>query len=259
MKTYCAFAIVLFLSSACVEKENISLPLLEASNQEWATFEGKIFSDQGEIMEVELSLKESSPGVPSRYRFNGIVATEEYTSGGQCEGEYEVTSLGNGLFGIRLLQVKTGRPFSNDAFLKRNIPRLRKVPAKPYDYRSSDLYFVTKGDGRLALANEDFNRLSKDDRYTVFKRSPLFTVEGYVTIEPDSSLEFFERNTFEDWHVSRLGIYDSLRQNYVKLASEPWEGIYVRALAYSVSDTADTSGQRANLVVKTLIAMGDSP
>jgi hypothetical protein len=153
--------------------------------------------------------------------------------------------------------VKTGQPFSGDAFFKRNIPRLRKVPAKPYDYHSTDFYFVTNGDGRLSLTDEDYNRISEDDRYTVFKRSPLFTVEGYITLEPDSSLEFFERNTFEDWHVSPLGEYEALRENYVKLAREPWEGIYVRALAYSVSDTTDNPGQHANLVVKALVAMGD--
>ena len=73
-----------------------------------------------------------------------------------------------------------------------------------------------------------------------------------------SSLEFFERNTFEDWHVAQLGLYEDVRKNYTGLAKEPWEGIYVRALAYSVSDTTDSPEHQGNLVVKRLIAMGDS-
>ena len=76
----------------------------------------------------------------------------------------------------------------------------------------------------------------------------------YVT----SSLEFFERNTFEDWRVAHLGVYEDVRKNYTGLAKEPWEGIYVRALAYSVSDTASTPERRGNLVVKRLIAMGEN-
>jgi hypothetical protein len=258
MKTHGAFVILILLFPACSEKKDKALPLLEVSAQDWAIFEGNIVSDQGEIIEVELSLKESSPGLPSFYRFNGIVVTDHYTAGGTSDGEYEVTQLGNGLFGIRLLNVKTGQPFSANAFFKRNIPRLRTLPVKPYDYRTSDFYFITNGDGRLILADDDFNRISTDDRYTVFKRSSLFTVEGYVTLEPDSSLEFFERNTFEDWHVAHLGLYSDVRKNYTDLAKEPWEGIYVRALAYSVSDTTDGREHHGNLVVKKLIAMGDS-
>lgn len=258
MKMLCVFTAIFFLAFGCAEKKSASLPLLEGSDQHWATFEGKIISDQGEIIEVELSLRESSPGLASRYQFNGIVVTDQYTSGGTNEGEYTVTPLENGLFGIRLLDVQTGRPFSSEVFFKRNIHRLRNVPARPYDYHSTDFHFITSGDGRLTLTDKNFNPISHDDRYTVFKRSPLFTVEGYVTLEPDSSLEFFERNTFEDWHVSRLGLHDDVRKNYTSLAREPWEGIYVRALAYSISDTTDSPRQHGQLVVKTLIAMGDN-
>lgn len=243
----------LFLSG-CQTRHNEFLPLVDSPNNEWTTFEGKILSPQDEVIDVELSLKESSPGVPSFYRLNGIVITDQFGTIVQSQGQYQAMSLGDGSFAIRLLGAKTGYPVSSDAFFKRNIDRLRLAPSKPNEYHAADFCFVTTGDGRLALADEDFNRQSDDDRYTLFRRSGLFTVEGYLSLESDSSLSFFERNTFENWHVARLGMFAALQQKYVALATEPWEGIYIRALAYSVSDSA-VSAPRGALVVKKVVAM----
>lgn len=53
-------------------------------------------------------------------------------------------------------------------------------------------------------------------------------------------------------------MFDSVKEKYSYLAREPWEGIYVRALAYSVTDTASSEDQNnRHLVLKSLIAFGD--
>ncbi|MEJ1237252.1 hypothetical protein WBG78_03925 [Chryseolinea sp. T2] len=256
MKNYHALTILLLLSISCSEKrEASSLVLLETKDQPWTTFEGNMRSPEGEIMEVELSLQEASPGVNSHYRLKSMIVTDKYAWNTGSEGEYEVTPLGDNLFGITLLEAKTGRRISSNAFFKRNIDRMRNVPSVAPPMSTEDFYFITKGDGRLTLADDDFYRIAADDQFTLHKRSDLFTVEGYVTVEPDCKMEFFERNTFEKWHVSKLGLYNAIEENYVGLASEPWEGIYIRALAYSVPDSTDESGESHNLVMKKVIAM----
>lgn len=257
MKTYLALSLFCFCSFSCANRASESLPLADSPGQQWTIFEGKIISDEGENIEVELSLRESSPGLPSQYLINGLVVTDTYTGGWQSGGQYEVERLEDNLFGITLLGVKTGHPVSSDRFFTRNIDRMRNLPLKSNNYTSADFYFITNGDGQLTLTDGNFKPVANDNRYTIVRRSNLFTVEGYVTVEPDSSLEFFERNTFEKWHVADLGMYDLVKDTYADLAKEPWEGIYIRALAYSVADTADDSGMRNNLVMKKLITMGD--
>jgi len=249
---------ILLLTFGCAQKQETSLPLIDPPGQQWATFEGNIIAEDGDTIEVELALKESSPGITSAYRLNGIVVTQHYTSGWQSGGQYEVVALDSGHFGIHILGSKSGHVASSGAFFTRNIDRMRKVPSKPNDYALSDFYFVTSGDGQLAQSDEDFNLPENGEFQVIHKRSRLFTIEGYVTVEPDSSMKFFERNTFENWQVAHLGMYEAVKEQYKNLAREPWEGIYVRALAYSVSDSTDEVSQRGALVVKKLIVMGDN-
>ncbi|MGC3944620.1 MAG: hypothetical protein QM762_08885 [Chryseolinea sp.] len=257
MKNYSALVMLALASMGCAEKHETSLALLDSKNQQWTTFEGKMLSPDGDVMEVELSLQEASPGVPSSYRLKSMMITNTHSWVDGSEGKYEVTPLGHSQFGITLLEATTAHHIQTGAFFKRNIDRMRKVPSAPPPLNTTDFYFITKGDGLLASTNDDFNRISGDERYTLHQRSELFTVEGYVTIDPDCTMEFFERNTYENWNVAQLGLYTAIEEKYVGLSTEPWEGIYVRALAYSVTDSMDTTGLRSNLVVKKLIAMGD--
>jgi len=258
MKTFCFLLAALLSSFGCSEKRDATLPLVESRGQEWAIFEGKVRLPDGEVLDVELSLKEGSPGVESAYKLNGLLVSNQRTSIVQGKGLYEASQLNNGMFGIRLMGAATGHLVSSGAFLTSNIDRLRKAPFMSNDYESLDFYFATSGDGRLAATDENYNRIATDDSFTLFRRSDLFTIEGYITLGPDCSLEFFERNTFKNWQVARLGVYRDLENNYVDLATETWEGIYTRAVAYSVSDASDSSRQRTNLVVKKLIVMGES-
>jgi hypothetical protein len=82
-----------------------------------------------------------------------------------------------------------------------------------------------------------------------------FFVEGYVTCT-DSVTEFFERNTRKNWKVASLGDIDSLKIKYIELATEESEGIYLKALAYSISDT--TSESDKSLVIKRVLRVEKS-
>jgi hypothetical protein len=68
-----------------------------------------------------------------------------------------------------------------------------------------------------------------------------------ITFE-DSVTEFFERNTMKNWKVSPQGEIDSVRIKYIELATDQHEGIYLKALAYSVADT--TTESKKALVIK---------
>lgn len=111
------------------------------------------------------------------------------------------------------------------------------------------------GNDQLVLTDSDFDPLVTDARYTLYKRSELFTAEGYVTIETDSLTTFFERNTSGNWHVAHLGVYDQVKDKYQQLATTSLEGIYLRALIYSVNDTNASGEPTKKLVVKRIVEM----
>jgi hypothetical protein len=109
----------------------------------------------------------------------------------------------------------------------------------------------------MNYCDNNFTPLTTDRRYTLHKRSRLFTVEGYFTLEPDT-VKFFERNTREDWSVTDLGEYHELIASYKDLAKGKYEGIYLKALAYSVLDTTSITGKNA-LVIKQIKSIGKDP
>lgn len=256
-----SIAVISMLLLACSQKEaHESFPILQVSDSEWATYEGTIITSQGELFDVELSLKEASVGVESYYRLDAILRDEEFVSIIQTEGKYIVTpGLPNHSFGIHLRATQTGRKISGTTYFTRNIPKVRDKITKPNSVESVDLHFSTTGNNQLVLTDDNFTPVASDARYTIYKRSRLFTVEGYVTIQPNDSSEFFERNTLENWNIVPLGEYNRVKRDYSKIATEPNEGIYLRALAYAISDTSSISGQRDDrLVLKQVIKIGAS-
>lgn len=80
------------------------------------------------------------------------------------------------------------------------------------------------------------------------------TVEGYFTVYKDTS-EYYERNTQTKWPVARLAYYDEAVKKYRMLAKEKYEGIYLKALSYSVRHR-DAFGKEVDaLVFKKLLLM----
>ncbi len=91
----------------------------------------------------------------------------------------------------------------------------------------------------------------------MYLRSNLFTAEGYVTVDSLTS-EFFERNTGEKWKLAKLVEYDSIKTTYQKLATEKNEGIYLKALAYSIEDPDSVNTSHKSIVIKRILRMEKS-
>lgn len=104
------------------------------------------------------------------------------------------------------------------------------------------------------MLDENSNLISNDDRYTLKKRSLLFTVEGFVTFEPKVT-DFFEMHTRDTWTVSKAGSYGEVQKKYNELATERHEGIYTKAVAFYVDDIDSTGATVKNLVIKKIISM----
>ena len=117
-----------------------------------------------------------------------------------------------------------------------------------------DLFFKSDGSNKLVLVDEDFNPITDDSRYTLYKRGRLFTAEGYITFEKNRT-DFIEKNTAEKWNVASLGVYADAQKSYDSIATENFEGVYLKAVAYSVpSDTSDED----LLVIRGIIEMRKS-
>jgi len=106
----------------------------------------------------------------------------------------------------------------------------------------------------LVLLDGNSSPVSEDDRYTLKKRSILFTIEGFVTVSPSAS-DFFEFNTRENWIVARSGCYDEVASKYLEFVREKNEGIYLKAIAFYVEDVDSTGAEVKNLVIKRVITM----
>jgi hypothetical protein len=247
MKKTISILILAFLI-ACQpkHKEHQKLfPVIDVSNDdEWTTYEGRWQAQNG-VIHLELSLKTGAVGYQSPYRLYENFVERKRASGTVSENVYSTYSgMPNNGFGICLHDL---RPFQFGVFLR---------------YRKSadlheEMFFITRGNDELIPCDDQFKPLTTDKRFTLHKRSKLFTVEGYLTVEGDSAI-FYERNTMEHWNVAKLGEFDSLVNAYRTLAKEKFEGIYLKGLAYSVVDTAVAKNRDA-LVLKRIEDIGNDP
>ncbi len=250
---------VLVIACACSSKpvKREPFPFTEVTEKEWVVYEGIIVSDDGYEMDVELSLKENAVGVDSDYRLYAVSHSDSMWIGiSQGRGKFSmVYGLPDNAMGVELKGSETGRPVTSTMFVPVSLAKHHNREVKHSVIVSQDFYFRTHGGDELILTDDDFDPLSKDGRYTLHKRSDLFTAEGYLTVEEDGDMEFFERNTFEKWNVARLGRSTEIDTTYKKLATIPFEGIYLKALAYSVADTSAIGEPIRKLVVKRVLEM----
>jgi hypothetical protein len=141
-----------------------------------------------------------------------------------------------------------GKSYSSAMMTKKSGPPKAPEPI------AININLMSEGGSKLVLVDDDFDRIADDGRYTLYRRSRLFTVEGYITFE-DSRTDYYEQNAAERWTVAPLGVYTDVQKIYDSLATEEFEGVYLRALAYSVeSDTTD----KELLVIKSIIEMRKS-
>lgn len=225
------------------EKEKqVLFPILNISDDEWATYEGRWLT-KGGIIHFELSLKTGPVGMDSYYELQESFISDSVAHGTTSQGRYS-TFYGSNNKEVGICLHDLG-DYDYSVVL-----RYKKSPGMP-----EEMFFLTRGGSELLPSDDSFKPLTTDRRYTLHKRSRQFTVERYLTVENDS-VSFFERNTLEHWRVTDLGEYDQLKELYNRLAREKYEGIYVKALAYAVSDTI--AGEQA-LVIKRLASVGNDP
>jgi hypothetical protein len=239
--------LLLLVLFACSSKEKNEPPTSPKPVDEKAkriVYEGVIKSKYGEGP-IELSLAEIETSLTSSFELKGDIKKDLIF--GMAAGEYSTLqgAAGNEV----ILQL-------NGTFSFMSRARNAKKGAVSFgpEVNEIELFFITEGGNKLILVDEDFDRIAEDNRYTLYKRSVQFTAEGYITFE-EGRTEFFEQNTNERWNVAPLGVYDQVQQLYDSMATQEFEGIYLKALAYSVqSDSSD----HELFVVKRIIQMKKS-
>lgn len=241
---------VLTILTACApqKKEKYEpFPLITIADEEWATYEGKWLTKDG-ILRLELSIQQtSSVGVDSYYILLEAFESDSSANGTKSQGKCSIYyGLTDDEIGIRLRDLAL---YSKGVYFR--------VSESKYLNLSEEMFFVTRGSNELIPCDENFKPITTDRRYTLHKRLNHFTIEGYITFYQDS-VEFFERNTREYWKVADLGEFGELKSTYKQLTNENNEGMYLKALAFSVSDTTSRKGNRA-LVVKRIQAVGKGP
>lgn len=233
---------------ACTPKENSitqDFSTKSISNEEWATYEGKWIAEKG-IISLELALQKNPPGVNSYYKLHESLVEAKRASGTYSRGTFSIYhGLPNDEFGIRLHDLSpntTGVHF--------------RVKQSRFLNLAEEMFFITRGNNELIPCDENFNPITTDRKHTLHKRIDYITVEGYITFDRDSA-HYYERNTSEYWKVAELGEYDSLEVKYKQMTTENYEGLYLKALAYSISDSTALNGKA--LVIKRIKALGNDP
>ena len=56
----------------------------------------------------------------------------------------------------------------------------------------------------------------------------------------------------------KIGWYDSIKTTYQKLATEKNEGIYLKALAYSIEEPDSVNTSHKSIVIKSILRMEKS-
>jgi len=203
---------------------------------------------------------QAAVGVDSYFELHKTLITKAVAYGPASRGKYSVSyGLPNHEQGITIidppirlkgvLTIDNTTKSGSELFKKqmKEFEEMQELLATP------EIYFKTDGNEKLIQTNRSFD--AKGSKFVLYKRSSLFTVEGYITCE-DSVTEFFERNTMKKWKVASLCAIDSVKIKYIELATEPSEGIYLKALAYSIADA--TSESNGLLVIKRLLRMEKS-
>jgi hypothetical protein len=237
---------VLVASCSRQEKNDDKISLLHAPTQsEWTVYEGKWKTNEG-ILRIELTLQAGAPGVDARFELIEEMGSTNSFSGAISRGNYTI------FFGQQnnetVIRLNNLRP-------NNQTPYFRQSKSWLFD-TNEEMYFVSRGSNELLPCDRDFRVYSTEKAFALHKRSDPFTVEGYITFS--DSVDFFERNTGEHWKVSDLGEYDTLQIMYDQMAKEKFEGVYLKALAYTVSDSVSI-GENRSLVIKRILTMGRDP
>ena len=231
--------------AGCSQPEPLSEPypnyLIE--EEDWIVYEGTLPSSYGPDVQVELHLYPGAPGLDARYRLRESypdTVSARYNGGMTSTGRYMMLSAPEG----KIIHI-TDRLFISAISTKGPFP----MP----ELAEEELYLKTDGEHRLIFLDENMQEKSRS--YVLFRRvSPLFTVEGYFSVYDDTT-DFYERNTQKEWSVAPLAEYDEAVKKYNYLAKEKFEGVYLKALAYTVNHVTQDGQEIDALVFKTILEM----
>jgi hypothetical protein len=226
------------------KKSNIEFSIKSIPEKNWETYEGKWLTQDG-IIRLELFLSTSSNNIDSYYKLHESFESEKSASSTTSKGKFTFYPLTNKEFGIRL---------HNLGMYSKGI-HFRVKESKYMDI-SEEMFFITRGVNELIPTDENFKPITLDKKYTLHKRLDYLTVEGYITFDNDTA-QYYERNTMQYWKIAELGEFDDLKSTYKKMTKEKYEGLYLKALAYSVTD--NSSPTEKSLVIKRVKAIGNDP
>jgi hypothetical protein len=240
--------LVIVLAAAvfsCSRPQPVSEPypnyLIEEEN--WIVYEGTLPASYGTDVHVELSLFPGSPGLDSRYQMSEYPDTvwpKEYERWIKSAGRYIMLYSPKG----PIIHI-TDRNFITAISMRGEL----QIP----EYGKENLYLKSEGEHELVFVDE--NLKEKNREYVLIRRSsPLFTIEGYFSVYNDTT-DFYERNTQKEWSVAHLGAYDEAVKKHNYLAKEKFEGVYLKALAYTVRHLARDGKEIHALVFKKILHM----
>lgn len=219
------------------------MPFLILSNErdDWVHYEGQWLTEEG-VVQLELSLKEGVAGVESEYRLHERFSNPKIAGGTSTRATYSSFSNGNPGKGVRIVL------HDLSAYSLKSYFRYQKGEGFP-----EEMFFISYGQDVLIPCDDKFVPLTTDVRYALHRRSEPVTVEGYITFE-DDSVDFFERNTFKHYKLANLGEFQIVQAGYKKWAKEKHEGVYVKAVAYTVTDS--THYDLKAIVMKRILLFG---
>lgn len=234
---------LLIFLAACSQNQKSAMPFLILSNEkdDWVHYEGQWLTEEG-VVQLELSLKEGVAGVESEYRLHERFSNPNIAGGTSTRATYSSFSNGNPGKGVRIIL------HDLSAYSLKSYFRYRKAEGFP-----EEMFFISYGQDVLIPCDDEFVPLTTDVRWALHRRSEPVTVEGYVTFE-DDSVDFYERNTFKHYKLANLGEFQVVQAGYKEWAKEKHEGVYVKAVAYTVTDT--THYDLKAIVIKRIIQFG---
>jgi hypothetical protein len=244
MKKLLFLPTLLFLLSGChrEEKNFEPFPLKLVTEDDWITYEGDL-PIKNELLHAELRLKTDPVAGEGLFWFTTMspgMNTEKNKGLMSCVGDGIYTLL-YGKNDQRIVQLNNVKYYTWQG------PNKRPLEG------SFNFIFRINGDHELVLLDDNFNEVTPARKLT--RRSRLFTVEGYFTITSDTT-DFFEKNALQYWPVSPLGSYKEAVSKYHVLAKEQYEGVYIKALSYSVHHVGRDGKEQEALVFKRILQMG---
>jgi hypothetical protein len=243
MKTLLIFLTGAVFSCSKPQPASEPYPNYLIKDEDWIVYEGTLPSSYGPDLHVELSLFPGAPGLDSRYKmieYPEAGSPAEYRGWTGSAGKYIVLLSPGG----KIIHIPD-RSYIRSISITGEFPRP--------EIGKENLYLKNHGEYKLIFLDEHLEELS--DNYVLTRRtSPLFTVEGYFSVYNDTT-DFFERNTRKEWPVAELAEYDEAVKHHDYLSKEKFEGVYLKALAYTVRHLNREGEEIDALVFKKILHM----